>query len=94
MVDVSNMFKIELYVLLIILVIVLIIIGIRFIITLNKIDKTIDNVNDKLNRVDGAFDVVGKTADFVDGISNNIINAIMGVLGKFINKKKGHDEDE
>lgn len=93
-INVEEFLKLELFILLIVLVIVFIVVGIRLIKTLSKVDQTLDDLNNKLNRVDGAFNVVGRTADYVDSISDKIVQAVLSIIGKLINKKKGNDLDE
>lgn len=93
-ISVEEFLKLELFILLIVLVIVFIVVGIRLIKTLSKVDQTLDDLNNKLNRVDGAFNVVGRTADYVDSISDKIVQAVLSIIGKLINKKKGNDLDE
>lgn len=93
-ISVEEFLKLELFILLIVLVIVFIVLGIRLIKTLSKVDQTLDDLNSKLNRVDGAFNVVGRTADYVDSISDKIVQTVVSIIGKLINRKKGNDLDE
>lgn len=93
-INILDLLQIELYVVLIVLIIVLIIAGIKLIKTLSKIDCTIDEVNEKLTKVDGVFNVVEKTGTFVDKISDKAIMLLSSLIGKFINKKKGNDDYE
>ena len=57
-------------------------------------DEVIDDVNGKMDKVNGVFDIIDKTTDYASTISDKII----GTLSKFINsvflKKKGKEEDE
>ncbi len=79
---------------LIILVIIFIVLGIKLIRTLKKVNEVIDDVNLKMNKVNGVFDIIDKTTDYASSISDKII----GSLSKFVNhlffKKKGSDDDE
>ena len=51
------------YILLIILLIVGIILGIKSIITINKVEKVVDDVNEKVESLNGLFQIVDFTAD-------------------------------
>jgi Na+/pantothenate symporter len=94
MVNLSDALILLLIVALIILVIIFTILGIKLIRTLKKVDEVIEDVNLKMNKVNGVFDIIDKTTDYASTISDKII----GTLSKFINtlffKKKGSDDDE
>jgi len=80
------------YVLLIVLLIVGIILGIRLIHTLDKVDRVVDDVNDKVRTLDGLFNVVDIVSDKVSLVTNKVVDGIGGLFGRF---KKGSDyEDE
>lgn len=93
-VDVNEFLIAILYVALIILVIIFIILGIKLIKTLKKVDKVIDDVNVKMDKVDGVFDIIDRTADFASTISDKITNGIFNFASLLFKKKKGNDEDE
>ncbi len=94
MVNLSDILTIMLYMFLIILIIILIILGIKLIRTLKKVDNVIEDVNDKMSKVNGVFNMIDRTTDFAAEISDKVI----GTLSKFINvltrKKKGKDKNE
>lgn len=92
-INIIDFLKIELYISLIVLVIVFIILGIKLIKTFTKFDGLLNDINDKMNRVDSAFEIVGKTADYIDSISNSISNVVLKLVRKFL-KKKGNDTSE
>lgn len=94
MIDFNQFLAILLYVSLIVLVIICIILGINLIGTLKKVDKVIDDVNGKMNKVNGVFEIIDKTTDYASSISDKIIGAITGFVGALLKKKKGKDEDE
>lgn len=83
-----------LYASLIILVIIFIILGIKLIKTLKKVDSIIDDVNGKMNKVDGIFDIIDRTTDYASSISDKIIIAISNFVNVLFKKKKGNDENE
>jgi len=93
-IDFNEFLLILLYVSLIVLVIILIILGIRLIGTLKKVDNVIDDVNGKMNKVNGVFDIIDKTTDYAASISDKIISGISSFVGVLLRKKKGNDDNE
>lgn len=81
-------FQVILYTLLLILLIVLIILGIKFIFTLKKVDQVVDDVNDKLNRVDGIFQIVDATTDAISSLNDKVVAGIYSFFQKMFKKKK------
>ena len=77
---------IVIYFLLIILLIIGIVLGIKLITTMNKVDKIIDDVNEKLDSVSEVFNII----DFVTGkmsvISETIIGAITTAVSRIFKK--------
>lgn len=93
-IDIDVFLSILLYLTLIVLVIVLIVLGIKLIRTLKKVDDVIDDVNYKMEKVDGVFNIIDKTTDYAAGVSDKIISGISNFLKMFLKKKKGNDENE
>lgn len=93
-VDVYDFLLILLYISLIVLVIVFILLGIKLIKTLKKVDVVIDDVNDKMGKVDGVFNIIDRTTDYAAGISDKIISGISNFLKVFFTKKKGKKKNE
>lgn len=85
-----NDLLVVLYLALIVFVIVLIVLGIKLIKTLKKLDGTIDDVNEKLSKLDGTFNIIDATSEFATSISSKVINAITSIF----KKEKGTDKDE
>lgn len=81
-----------LYVVLIIFVIVLIALAIKLIKTLKKFDSVLVDVNKKMRKCDGVFDLIDSTADFANSISDKIINGISNLIG-FVFKKRGKKDE-
>jgi len=94
MIDLNEFLVILLYISLIVLIIIFIVLGINLIKTLKKIDNVIDDVNGKMSKVDGVFDIIDKTTDYASSISDKIIGAISGFVNALLRKKKGNDENE
>ena len=76
----------------IILLIVLIILGIRLIQILDRCDKVIDNVEEKVNSLNGIF-VINKTSYGLSMISDKVISGVVGMISRIFNKKKDKEED-
>ena len=93
-VDLNELLGLVLYISCIILVIVFIVLGIKLIKTLKKVDNVIDDVNGKMSKVDGVFDIIDKTTDYASSISDKIISGISNFVNALIRKRKGNDEDE
>ena len=94
MIDINEFLQIMLYFGLIVLIVIFIILGIKLIKTLTKVDQIIDDVNNKMDKVDGVFNIIDRTTDYASSISDKIIGAISSFVGMFFKKKKGNDEDE
>ena len=82
-----------LYIFGIILLIVLIILGIRMIQVLDKVDRIVDNVEEKVNSVNGFFEMLDKTSYEISMLGDKIINLISGGISKIFNKNKKDEED-
>ena len=95
-IDFNQFLQIMLYICLIVLIIILIVLGIRLIRTLKKVDSVIDDVNLKIGKVGGLFDIIDKTTDYASLISDKALSVISSIVSLFIKKKKGrgHDEEE
>lgn len=94
MVDIEVALRACLYIALIVLVIVFIILGIRLIKTLKKVDTILDDVDEKMYKVNGVFDIIDKTTDVAVGISDKIVSKISNLIEGLLKKKKGNDLDE
>ena len=94
MIDINEFLQIMLYFGLIVLIVIFIILIKKLIKTLTKVDQIIDDVNTKMDKVDGVFNIIDRTTDYASSISDKIIGAISSFVGMFFKKKKGNDEDE
>ena len=92
--DVLNaVLPILLYVFGIVLLIVLIILGIRMIQFLDKVDRLVDNVEEKVNSLDNFFDILDKTSYGLTVIGDKTIGLISGIISKIFNKNRKDEED-
>ncbi len=87
---------IVIYILLIILLIVAIILGIKSIKTMDKLDKVVDDVNDKVQSLNGLFSLIDFTTEKVVTITDKITDALGGIFGRLFNKRrrKHYGEEE
>jgi len=76
------------YVLLIVLLIVGIILGIKAIQMINKVDKVVDDVNDKVQTLNGFFNLVDFTTDKIVSITDKVVEGVSGLIGNIFFKKK------
>ncbi len=85
---------IVIYVLIIILLIVGIILGIKTIITMNKVEKIVDNVNEKFEALSPLFNLLDFATDRLSSLSDTVVEFFTGMLGKLFTKgKKGSDDE-
>ena len=88
---------IVIYVLLIILLIIGIILGMRIISAMDKIDAVLDNVQRKVNSLNGLFSVIDFTTDKISAFSDKVVDVISGFIskiGRIKNSKYVEEEDE
>ena len=91
----NEVFPVILYFLLSILLVVLIILCVKAIGTLTKVDKVVDDVNFKVNKLNGVFNIIDTTTDALSLASDKIVNFIAnGVNNLFTRKKKKKEESE
>ncbi len=95
--DTNTFFHTVIYILCSLSLIVLIFLGIKVILTLNKVDKLIEDISEKSKKMDGAFNLVDKVTDAVSSVSDKVIGKIFNVftgVSKKIKKKGKDDFDE
>ena len=90
----SQVLPIIVYVLLIVFLVISIIIGIKLIITMNKVDKIITNVEDKINTFNGVFSIIEMASGRITGVYERIIDFIGGMIDRlFLSRSNGKEED-
>ena len=72
----QEILSIILYALGSILLIVLIILGIKLIITMNKIEKITDDINGKLKSLNGFFSIIDFTTDRLATITDKFVDRV------------------
>ena len=69
--------------------------GSKLIKTLIKVDAIVEDVNNKVKKLDGVFDIVDNTADAISNFSDRFSNIVAGSINTIFNRrKKGNDDDE
>lgn len=94
MIDLEVVLPALLYICLIVLVIFVISFVIRLFRTLNKVDGILDDINRKLIKLDGVFDLIDHTTEYAAGISDKLVNSIKSGISYLFKRKKGRCEDE
>ena len=82
------------YFLLIIIIIVGIVLGIKLIITIDKVLKIVDDINEKVERISPVFDTIGLVSDKVSGILGSLLSKIENLIVKLFFKNKNKVEME
>ena len=81
------------YILLIILLLVGIILGIKTIITMNKVEKVVDNVNEKVESLNNVFNLIDFTTDKLAAFTDRIVDIAGTIFSKLLFKKKRKKDD-
>ena len=66
---------------------------VRLLNTLDKVDKAIDDYNQKSSKLNGLFDIVDNTTDMVSNISDMAVSFITKSITNIINKKERKEEN-
>lgn len=84
------------YFLLIALLIIGIVLGIKLIKTMDKVDKIVDDVNDKIESLDSMFNVIYFASEKIATISDKVIDIVGSLISKlwFKKSKKRIEEEE
>ena len=92
--NMAQILPIIIYILLIVLIVISIIIGIKVIITMNKVEKVVDNIEQKVNSLNYIFGAIETTSMKLAGIYERILEFITGLVEKLFISKKTRKEDE
>ena len=75
-----------------ILLVVLIILGIKMIITMNKIEDVVDDINDKVKSLNGLFSMIDSTTDKLALLSDRVVNVVSSLIRKIFVRKEDSNE--
>lgn len=84
--------QILLYMLGSILLVVLIVLGIKLIITMNKIEVVVDDISIKVGKLNGLFSVIDATTDKLSMLSDKMVDAVSVFIRKVFKRKKRKDD--
>lgn len=84
--------QILLYMLGSILLVVLIVLGIKLIITMNKIEVVVDDISIKVGKLNGLFSVIDATTDKLSMLSDKMVDAVSVLIRKVFKRKKRKDD--
>ena len=76
------------------LLIVLIILGIKLIITMNKIENVVDDINVKVDKLNGLFNIIDYTTDKLAIVIDKMVEGVSYVLKKMFFKKNKNKEEK
>ena len=91
--EAMELVAIILYILLIILVVVAIVFLVRLIKIVGKVDRVVDDVEIKVKKLNGLFEIVDRTADTLNVVSDRVISGIVGAINTIFRKRKKKGED-
>lgn len=95
--DIHSFFQVMLYILGCVLLVTLTFLSIRLIFTLDKVDRLIDDINEKSKKIDSLFNSIDKITDTLSNINEKFVGAIFNIFSSIKNKirrKKGKDEED
>ena len=89
-------FSVIIYTLTVVLLIVLICLGIKLIQTLYKVDRAIDEVQDKVKKLDTLFGIIDSTSDAIAKLNDYLYSSVSKVVKMLVSplKKRKKDENE
>lgn len=76
------------YILLIIILVIGIILGVKSIITINKVEKVVNDVNEKVESLNGLFHIVDFTTDKIVSLADKAVDKIAQFTSKLFFHKK------
>lgn len=85
---VAEVLPVILYILGAILLTCLIVLTVKLIITMNKIEKVVDNITEKVSTLDKIFEIMGLITGKFTAITDKIVDVTAGVIEKVFNKRK------
>ena len=77
-----------------ILLVVLIILGIKLIVTMNKIENVVDDINGKVKSLNGLFSMIDSTTDKLALLSDRVVDIVSSLIRKIFVRKEENDSNE
>ncbi|MDD4406456.1 MAG: hypothetical protein PHF30_00230 [Bacilli bacterium] len=82
------------YFLLIILLIVVIILGIKLIITIDKVNVIAEDIREKVKSLNTIFELINFTSNKFSYLSTKVIDSITSLINKVFGLRSGKDDDD
>ena len=93
MINMMEVLPMILYILGSILLVVLIILGIKLIVTMNKIENIVDDINGKVRSLNGFFSAIDYTTDKLALISDRFVDTVSSIIRRVFNRKEKNDNE-
>jgi len=90
----NTVLPIIIYFLLIILIIVVIVLGIKFIITLDRVNAIITDVENKIASLNSLFTFADRLSDNFGKLGIRIIDRVTATVSKILGVRSGKDDDD
>jgi uncharacterized protein YoxC len=90
---INEVLPVILYILGSVLLVALIVLTVKLIITMNKIEKVVDNITVKVHTLDQLFDVIGLVTGKITTVTDRVVDVVALLVEKLF-KKKGDKLDE
>ena len=89
---------IVIYILLIALLIIGIVLGIKTIITMNQVEKVVDNISEKVESLNSIFNFIDWTTDHISSFTDRVVDGVSSLFSRFFfgskkNKNKEIEEE-
>lgn len=89
---IAEILPVVLYILGSILLVALIVLTIKLIITMNKIEKIVDNITDKVKVFDELFNLIGLITGKFTAITDKVIDSVALLIEKVFKRKEEKNE--
>lgn len=82
------------YILLIIILVIGIILGVKSISTIKKVEKVVDDVNNKVESLNGLFQIVDFTTDKIVSLTDKVVDGFSSLATRLFFRKKENKREE
>lgn len=89
--DFMSVLPMIIYILLIVLLIILIILGIKLIFVVDKTDKLLLDVQNKVDSFNGVFKLIDMTSEKINIGVSAIVESIISLINRLFRKRKDND---
>ncbi len=90
----NTVLPIFIYILLIALLVVGIVLGIKLIITIDKVNAVVDDITEKVSSLNNFFKVISGISDKFALFSSKLSDTVLSFISRIGNSRKGKEEDE